>query len=175
MGKKIQAEMDAQRETFVEGATPARRRAEAARPTIFDQVAKFADYGFNKAHAAAYALVAYQTAYLKANHPVEFFAASMTLDLANPDKLEPLPQELARLQIRLLPPDINHGDADFTVEDGEGGPAIRYALAALRGVGVQAVEALVAERDRGGARSPTCSTWPPGPAAGCSTDGCWRP
>jgi DNA polymerase-3 subunit alpha len=149
MGKKIKAEMDAQRETFLDGAGQ-RGVGQRLSATIFEQVAKFASYGFPKAHATAYALLAYQTAYLKANHPVEFFAAAMTMDRANQDKLNFYRQEIARCGIRLLPPDVNHGDANFTVEDGAGGPAIRYALAALRGVGVQAVEALVAERDAAG-------------------------
>jgi DNA polymerase-3 subunit alpha len=116
MGKKIKAEMDAQRKAFVDGAV---ERGVAAKTAdgIFDQVAKFAGYGFNKSHAAAYALVAYQTAYLKANHPVEFIAASMTLDLGNTDKLNVFRQELARLGIKLLSPDINRSAVEFTVED----------------------------------------------------------
>jgi DNA polymerase-3 subunit alpha len=145
MGKKIKAEMDAQREVFIEGAT-ARGIARKLATAIFEQVAKFASYGFPKAHATAYALLAYQTAYLKANHPLEFFAAAMTMDRANQDKLNLYRQEIAKSGIALLPPDINRGDANFTVEDGPDGAAIRYALAAIRGVGVQAVDALVAER-----------------------------
>jgi DNA polymerase-3 subunit alpha len=145
MGKKIQAEMDAQREVFIEGAT-ARGIPQKLATAIFEQVAKFASYGFPKAHATAYALLAYQTAYLKANHPLEFFAAAMTMDRANQDKLNLFRQEIARVGIALRPPDVNHGGASFTVEDGLDGAAIRYALAAIRGVGVQAVEALVAER-----------------------------
>ena len=145
MGKKIKAEMDAQREVFIDGAT-ARGVPHKLAASIFEQVAKFASYGFPKAHATAYALLAYQTAYLKANHPLEFFAAAMTMDRANQDKLTLYRQEIARSGIRLLPPDVNHGAATFTVEDGPDGPAIRYALAAIRGVGVQAVDALVEER-----------------------------
>jgi DNA polymerase-3 subunit alpha len=151
MGKKIQAEMDAQRQQFVEGA--AARGVERPRAElIFDQMAKFAGYGFNKSHAAAYALVAYQTAYLKANYPVEFMAASMTLDLGNTDKLAHFRQELGRLGITLLPPDINRSDAAFAVEPDpkSGQPAIRYALAAVKGVGAQAMRDLVAERAKGG-------------------------
>jgi DNA polymerase-3 subunit alpha len=147
MGKKIQAEMDAQRHNFVVGATT--RGIERARADhIFDQMAKFAGYGFNKSHAAAYALLSYQTAYLKANYPVEFLAALMTLDLGNTDKLNVFRQELDRLGIRLLPPDINRSEPAFSVEpDGKTGkPAIRYALAAIKGVGAQAMEDLVAER-----------------------------
>jgi DNA polymerase-3 subunit alpha len=149
MGKKIKAEMDAQRQVFIDGAIK-RGVGQKLSATIFEQVAKFASYGFPKAHATAYALLAYQTAYLKANHPLEFFAAAMTMDRANQDKLNLYRQEIARCGIRLLPPDVNHGDANFTVEDGPEGPAIRYALAAIRGVGVHAVEALVVERDAAG-------------------------
>jgi DNA polymerase-3 subunit alpha len=149
MGKKIQAEMDAQREVFIEGAT-GRGIPQKLATAIFEQVAKFASYGFPKAHATAYALLAYQTAYLKANHPLEFFAAAMTMDRANHDKLNLYRQEIARLGIALRPPDVNHGGGSFTVEDGPEGAAIRYALAAIRGVGVQAVDALVAERDAHG-------------------------
>jgi DNA polymerase III subunit alpha len=149
MGKKIKAEMDAQRKAFVDGAVERGVAAKTAEG-IFDQVAKFAGYGFNKSHAAAYALVAYQTAYLKANHPVEFLAASMTLDLGNTDKLNVFRQELARLGIKLLSPDINRSAVEFTVEDTKSGAAIRYALAAVKGVGAQAMQSIVAEREAKG-------------------------
>jgi DNA polymerase III subunit alpha len=151
MGKKIPAEMEAQRQLFFEGA--AARGVERARAElIFDQMAKFAGYGFNKPHAAAYALVTYQTAYLKANYPVEFLAALMTLDLGNTDKLNVFRQELNRLDIRLLAPDINHSEVTFSVEldQKSGKPAIRYALAAVKGVGAQAMAELVAERNARG-------------------------
>jgi len=151
MGKKIPAEMEAQRQLFFEGA--AARGVERARAElIFDQMAKFAGYGFNKPHAAAYALVTYQTAYLKANYPVEFLAALMTLDLGNTDKLNVFRQELQRLGIRLLPPDVNRSEVTFAVElDPKAGkPAIRYALAAVKGVGAQAMAELVAERSARG-------------------------
>ena len=145
MGKKIQAEMDAQRGVFVKGATE-HGVAPATAEQIFDQMAKFGGYGFNKSHAAAYAVVAYQTAYLKANHPVEFLAALMTLDLGNTDKLNTFRQECERVGIKLLPPDINRSEAEFAVEDTAEGPAIRYALAAVKGVGAQAMRAVVDER-----------------------------
>lgn len=150
MGKKNQAEMDAQRRTFIEGA--AKRGVDKEQSgMIFDQVNKFAGYGFNKSHAAAYALVAFQTAYLKANYTVEFMAASMTLDIGNTDKLNIFRQELARLNIRLLSPDINRSRDIFSVEDmGNGEHAIRYALAAVKGVGMPAMQAVVAERARNG-------------------------
>ncbi|MEE2996558.1 MAG: DNA polymerase III subunit alpha [Pseudomonadota bacterium] len=152
MGKKIAAEMEAQRNDFVEGAEKnGVDTVQAGR--IFDQVDKFAGYGFNKSHAAAYAVVAYQTAYLKANYPVEFLAASMTLDIANTDKLNTFRQELDRLKIPLLPPDINKSGVVFGVEsilDGNTVDAVRYALAAIKNVGYQAMEDLVSERDANG-------------------------
>jgi DNA polymerase-3 subunit alpha len=150
MGKKIKEEMEQQRKLFVDGAVERGVEADQA-GLIFDQVNKFAGYGFNKSHAAAYALVAYQTAYLKANYPVEFMAASMTLDLGNTDKLNIFRQELVRLKVKLLPPDINRSNPVFRVEvlpDGE--RAIRYALAAVKGVGMQAMEAIVQERNANG-------------------------
>ena len=150
MGKKIQAEMDAQRALFVEGAKK-NGVPEAQASSIFDQVDKFAGYGFNKSHAAAYALVCYQTAYLKANHPVEFFAASMTLDMGNADKIGNFRRELERLQIPLLPPDINRSMAEFAVEktpDGKLG--VRYALSAIKGVGRDAMNRLAEERAANG-------------------------
>ncbi len=153
MGKKIKAEMKAQRGAFVDGATA--RGVDAAKAEqIFEQVDKFAGYGFNKSHAAAYALVAYQTAWLKANYPVEFLAALMSLDVGNTDKLNAFRQELDRLGVPLLPPDVNRSDASFTVEiirNGSEKPAIRYALAAIRNVGEQAMAELVAEREENGA------------------------
>ncbi len=151
MGKKIKSEMEAQRRGFIDGAV-ARGVAPAQAEMIFEKVEKFAGYGFNKCHSAPYALLAYETAWLKANHPVEFLAASMTLDLGNTDKLNLFRQELNRLGIRLLPPDINRSYPDFAVEPdpSTGRPAIRYALAAIKGVGAQAMADLVAERDRHG-------------------------
>ena len=115
MGKKIQAEMDAQRNDFVEGAVE-RGVSKAQAGRIFDQVDKFAGYGFNKSHAAAYALVAYQTGYLKANYPVEFMAALMTIEQGNTDKIGLLRAELDRIGVPLLPPDVNRSGASFTVE-----------------------------------------------------------
>jgi DNA polymerase-3 subunit alpha len=141
MGKKIRKEMQEQRGHFVKGAVAngvERSQADA----IFDLLERFAEYGFNKSHAAAYALVAYQTAYLKANYPVEFMAASMTLDINNTDKLSEFRAEAERLGIKVEPPSINRSGVEFDVE----GNTIRYALAALKGVGGQAVEAIVAVR-----------------------------
>jgi DNA polymerase-3 subunit alpha len=149
MGKKIKSEMDQQRQTFIDGAM-ARGVEEPTARHIFEQVDKFAGYGFNKSHAAAYALIAYQTAWFKANYPVEFMAASMTLDMGNTDKLNVFRQELDRLGISLLPPDVNASDARFAVETVDGTRAIRYALGAVKGVGIAAMETLVAVRDAGG-------------------------
>ncbi|SFM37106.1 DNA polymerase III, alpha subunit [Pleomorphomonas diazotrophica] len=141
MGKKIKAEMDKQRVRFVDGAVE-RGIDKALADTIFDLLAKFADYGFNKSHAAAYALVAYQTAYLKANHPVEFMAASMTLELTNTDKLNDFRREAIRLGITVEPPSVNRSDVVFEVD----GKHILYALAAVKGVGQAAVEHIVEQR-----------------------------
>jgi DNA polymerase III subunit alpha len=141
MGKKIKSEMRAQRERFVSGAVERgveRSQADA----IFDLLERFAEYGFNKSHAAAYALVAYQTAYMKANYPVEFMAASMTLDMGNTDKLSEFRTEAERLGIRVEPPSVNRSEVTFEVD----GNTIHYALAALKGVGRQAVESIIAAR-----------------------------
>ncbi len=146
MGKKIKAEMDAQRERFVSGAKEG-GIDKAKANEIFDLLAKFADYGFNKSHAAAYALVAFQTAYLKANYPVEFLAASMTLDLDNTDKLSEFRREAQRLGFKVVPPSINRSGVVFDViYDDEGQGQILYALAAVKGVGRQAIEAVVEAR-----------------------------
>ena len=146
MGKKIRAEMDTQREIFTSGAV-GRSVPKAKAAEIFDLMAKFADYGFNKSHAAAYALVSYQTAWLKANHPTAFLAACMSLAINNTDKLAALRQEMGRLGIRLLPPDINRSSADFRVEVGaDGSQSVRYALAAVKRVGMAAMQSLCASR-----------------------------
>src|SRR5262249_16363978 len=115
---------------------------------IFEQAAKFAGYGFNKGHAAAYAQVAYQTAFLKANYPVEFLAASMTLDIGSTDRINIFRQEAKRLGIKVLPPDINRSETNFTCNAEDG--VIYYALAAVKGVGRQAMDHLVAIRSHSG-------------------------
>jgi DNA polymerase III subunit alpha len=141
MGKKDRKEMASQRGSFVSGAVE-RGIGRADAEVIFDTCAKFAEYGFNKSHSAPYALLTYQTAYMKANFPVEFLAASMTLDMGNTDKLAEFRDEAERLGIKVEPPSVNRSDVEFEVE----GNAIHYALAALRGVGRQAVEGVVATR-----------------------------
>ncbi|HET6182573.1 MAG TPA: DNA polymerase III subunit alpha [Acetobacteraceae bacterium] len=146
MGKKIRSEMEAQRKTFVDGAV-ANGIDEPTAVEVFDLMAKFADYGFNKSHAAAYALVAYQTAWMKANHKEAFIAACMSLAIANTDRLAALKQEAERLGITLLPPDVNRSGADFALERlDDGRLAIRYALAAVKKVGTAAMQSLVAAR-----------------------------
>ncbi|MES2984785.1 MAG: DNA polymerase III subunit alpha [Pseudomonadota bacterium] len=150
MGKKIKAEMDAQRALFVEGATK-NNVPKAQSSSIFDLVAKFAGYGFNKSHAAAYAVIAYQTAYLKANYPVEFMAASMTYESGSTDKLSQFAGEAKKFGIALLPPDINASQVEFSVEkQADGKLAVRYALAAIKNVGAGAMAAIVAEREAAG-------------------------
>lgn len=146
MGKKIQAEMDAQREMFVTGAKEHNDVPADKANSIFDQIAAFAGYGFNKSHAAAYALIAYWTAWLKKHHPLEFMAASMTLDLGNTDKLSIFKQDLDRMNVPLYQPDINKSDPKFVVEN----DGVRYALAALKGVGESAMQGIVAERKENG-------------------------
>ncbi len=145
MGKKIQAEMDAQRNLFVEGCKKNNIAAQQAN-LIFDQIAKFAGYGFNRSHAAAYALISYQTAWMKHNYPEAFMAALMTHDMGNTDKLAMHVQEVKRLNIPLLLPDVNKSQVGFAVEDADSKPAVRYALAAIKGVGEAAMEALIQER-----------------------------
>ncbi len=150
MGKKIKSEMDAQRQTFLNGAQQ-KGVDEATATRIFDLMAKFAGYGFNKSHSAPYALISYQTAYLKANYPVQFMAATMTYDIQNTDKLNFYRQELKRMQISLLPPDINSSMPWFSVEmDDNGQGAVRYALSAIKSVGEAAMQELVNEREKGG-------------------------
>ncbi len=148
MGKKIRAEMDKQRERFVTGAVE-RGVAKPQADFIFDLLAKFADYGFNKSHAAAYAIVSYQTAYLKAHYPVEFLAASMTLDMSNTDKLADFRQDAMRLGIEVVPPSVLSSFRDFEVGENR----IFYSLAALKGVGDAAVEHIVEKRKDGPFRS----------------------
>ncbi|MCA3562505.1 MAG: DNA polymerase III subunit alpha [Aestuariivirga sp.] len=145
MGKKIKSEMDAQRQRFQSGAVSRGVEAETAE-RIFDACAKFAEYGFNKSHSAPYAYITYQTAWLKANHPVEFLAASMTLDMGNTDKLMLFRREAQRMGVKVIPPSVNESGVDFAVIEG----AILYSLAALKNVGSGAIEHIVKARDEGG-------------------------
>jgi DNA polymerase III subunit alpha len=146
MGKKIKEEMAAERARFTDGAVKKGIDAKQA-SYVFDLVDKFAGYGFNKAHSAGYALVAYQTAWLKANYPVEFFAATMSLAMGNTDKLNQFRQELTKIGVPLLPPDINKSGPEFCVEQQpDGSYAVRYALAAVKNVGLEAMRGLEKER-----------------------------
>lgn len=145
MGKKIRSEMDEQRSRFVDGAVE-RGLKKSKADEIFDLLAKFADYGFNKSHAAAYALVSYQTGYMKARFPVEFLAASMQLDVNNTDKLSVFHQEARNLKIEIVAPSVQTSQSGFSVRDGK----IFYALAAIKGVGEGAVVQMLEERDTNG-------------------------
>src|SRR5260370_4125600 len=145
MGKKDKKEMASQRGDFISGAIE-RGVDEAIASTIFDASANFADYAFTKSHSPPYALITYQTAYMKANYPVEFLAASMTLDMSNTDKLAEFRGEAQRLGIKVEAPSVNRSGAAFDVA----GNTIHYALAALNGVGAQAVDAIVAARGERG-------------------------
>jgi DNA polymerase III subunit alpha len=150
MGKKIQAEMDVQRERFVSGCADKDIAPKLANE-LFDLIDKFAGYGFNKSHAAAYALLAYQTAWIKTHHPEDFYAASMCFDMHQTDKLGVFIDDMRRLEVSCLPPDINQSEAEYTVEQSAtGGLAVRYALAGLKNVGEKAMEALVNERETNG-------------------------
>ncbi len=150
MGKKKKEEMDLQRARFLGGAAEKGLR-EADALDMFERMAKFAGYGFNKCHAAPYALISYQTAWLKANAPVEFFAASMSLDLSNTDKLAVFYQDAKRQKVAIAAPDINRSGADFEVDAEAAGGQVLYALGAVRNVGRQAMEHVVEVRRLGGA------------------------
>ncbi len=146
MGKKIKEEMDQQRERFVKGALANRVEQEKA-ASVFDLVAKFAGYGFNKSHAAAYALISYQTGYMKANYPLEFMSSILTFDMHNPDKLSAGKRELDKMKIKLVPPCVNQSFTDFTPD----GDKILFALAAIKNVGTGVTKAIEKERKERGA------------------------
>ncbi len=146
MGKKIQAEMDKQRQTFVDGCKKMSGIDAVKANELFDLIDKFAGYGFNKSHAAAYALLAYQTAWLKAHYPHEFYAASMCFDMHQSEKLSIFVDDMRRNGVALAPPDMNASQAEFAVEQTDDGHAVRYALAGIRNVGEKAMEAIVRER-----------------------------
>ena len=150
MGKKDQKEMDAQRARFIAGAKDASRIEPAKASELFDLIDKFAGYGFNKSHAAAYALLSYQTAWLKTHYPHEFYAASMCFDMHQSEKLAVFVDDMRRGGIALEGPDINRSEAEFTVERTDEGYAVRYALAGIRNVGEKAMDQLVAEREAHG-------------------------
>ncbi len=146
MGKKKPEEMKRHREVFREGAARLHGIPTEKADEIFDMMEKFAGYGFNKSHSAAYSIVAYQTAYLKANFPAEFMAAAMTSEMGDTKKLAVVLDEARRMGLELLPPSINHSQAHFTVEAGR----IRFGLGAIKGVGLSAIEAIIQARQKYG-------------------------
>jgi len=148
MGKKKKEEMDKQRDIFVKGCATTNKIPKAKADQIFDLLEKFAGYGFNKSHAAAYAIVAYQTAYLKANYPVEFFCAMMTNDMANTEKLSEYIAEAREFGIEVLQPDVNESEMFFA--PAREGKAIRFGLVAIKNVGEAAVEAVLKARKENG-------------------------
>jgi DNA polymerase-3 subunit alpha len=165
MGKKIKEEMDKQRSVFVEGCRRHSQMSDTLSGEIFDLMAKFAEYGFPKAHATAYALISYQTAYLKANFPVEFMTATLNMEIMDTDKISYYLQDVKRHHWKILLPDINKSDAFFGVElvtptsdigpdatNGHAGKelAIRYGLGALKGIGPELMAEVVEERSRNG-------------------------
>ena len=150
MGKKDPVEMRGQRKSFFEGCAKSGMEQRVA-SKIFEQIYAFAGYGFNKSHAAAYAMIAYQTAWLRVHHPAAFFVSMMVFDAENTDRLAQYVPCLQGLDIALLPPDVNRSRVEFVLEQHEGKDAIRYGLGALKHVGGKAMEEVVAERTRGGA------------------------
>ena len=147
MGKKIKSEMAAQREEFINGTKKNMIDSDKA-SELFDEIAKFAGYGFNKSHAAAYAMIAYQTAFLKSNYPLEFLCALMNCDINNFEKLSVYCNEIKKLGFEIIRPDINISDANFTVNyDNSNNPqSINFGLAAIKNIGVASIEDLVNER-----------------------------
>jgi DNA polymerase-3 subunit alpha len=146
MGKKKPEEMARHRDTFVNGAVR-NGVTERTAHELFDLMEKFAGYGFNKSHAAAYALVAYQTAWLKAHHAAEFMAAVMSSDMDDTDKLRELIKDCRRMGITVVPPSVNSCRYRFTVADAK---TIRYGLGAVKGAGESAIEAIISERETNG-------------------------
>jgi len=151
MGKKDQKEMDAQRARFIAGCKEVAGIEKAKAGELFDLIDKFAGYGFNKSHAAAYALLAYQTAWLKTHYPHEFYAASMCFDMHQSEKLAIFVDDMRRAGVTLEGPDINRSEAEFGVARTDEGLAVRYALAGIRNVGEKAMDVIVAEREAHGA------------------------
>jgi len=145
MGKKNPEEMAKQKEKFLSGANASKVPAKKAEK-IFELMAKFAEYGFNKSHSAAYALIAYQTAYLKSHYPVEFMAALMSSEMGNADKILRYLSECREKGIEVLPPDVNESQPDFTVASGK----IRFGLAAVKNVGLAAIQSIQAAREEKG-------------------------
>jgi DNA polymerase-3 subunit alpha len=146
MSKKKPDEMEKQRATFVEGCARQHRIPKVKAERIFDTLAKFAGYGFNKSHSTAYAVLAYYTAWLKAHHPTEFMAAVLSNEMGNAEKLPGFIREAREMELEILPPDVNASGVRFRPMQ----KAIRFGLAGVKNVGAAAAEAIVAERERGG-------------------------
>lgn len=146
MGKKIPAEMSKQKEKFVDGAVKNGLTIERAQE-LFKLIEPFAAYGFNKAHAASYAIIAYQTAFMKANYPVEFMTAVMTAESDDNDKISAAVSECAKMGILVLPPDVNESNNGFTIESKKGKEGIRFGLSAIKNVGRAAIDAILSERE----------------------------
>ncbi|MGB0408863.1 MAG: DNA polymerase III subunit alpha [Opitutales bacterium] len=151
MGKKIKEVMDAQRQVFIDGAKETNDIDQKTAESIFNLLEKFAEYGFNKSHSAAYAMLSYRTAYLKANYPVEFMAAVLSSEQGNADKLSHILEECSAMNVPVLSPDVNLSGTSFTpiIEDGES--SIRFGMAAIKGVGEGAAQVIIDEREAGGA------------------------
>lgn len=150
MGKKDKEKMDKERARFVEGAGRVNQIPPGTANAIFDFIAKFAEYGFNKSHSAAYGWVSYQTAYVKAHYPVEFMSALLTHDAATTDRIAEVIAECKKMDIKVLPPDVNHSSLFFTPENANGAKAIRFGLASIKNVGAGAMQSVIEERAREG-------------------------
>ncbi|MGF1450301.1 MAG: DNA polymerase III subunit alpha [Opitutales bacterium] len=150
MGKKVAAIMEAQKEAFVKGAKHTNDIGKSEAERLFGILEKFAQYGFIKSHSAAYAMLSYRTAYLKANYPVEFMAALLSSELGNADKVSHFIDECGALGIRVLGPSVNESREAFTPVLDESGGSIRFGLAAIKGVGDGAAHAIIFERERDG-------------------------
>ncbi|HSX19257.1 MAG TPA: DNA polymerase III subunit alpha [Candidatus Saccharimonadales bacterium] len=149
MGKKIPAEMAKQKEKFTEGAIKNGMSTQKAEG-LFKLIEPFAAYGFNKAHAASYAIIAYQTAYMKANYPVEFMTAVMTAESDDTDKIASAVAECAKMNIAVFPPDVNKSQTGFAIEGEKANKGIRFGLSAIKNVGKAAIEAIISQRDENG-------------------------
>lgn len=144
MGKKMPEEMEKQKEVFIQGAI-ANSISDKKAERLFELMAFFAEYGFNKSHSAAYAYLAYQTAYLKAHYPVEFMTANLSADMGDTDKVVKLINECKNMGIKILPPDINESEREFKIV----GKSVRFGLEAVKGVGASAIEIIIKERENG--------------------------
>ena len=150
MGKKDREKMAKERDNFIKGCAETNKIGEKKANAIFDLLEKFAGYGFNKSHSAAYGLISYQTAYLKANYPVEFMSGLLSNEINNTDKISVFVGECKRMGITILPPDVNRSQLKFAPEEHDGAMAIRYGLAAIKNVGEGAMEAAIREREERG-------------------------